>query len=93
MNDFECVPVIEARRTVKVARQDLAIELDDNACRTNLELFEQCVDREALRKFAGFTIQMDFHVSDQSGLVPRWHVIEIKNRVHADHLLWPGNTV
>src|ERR1043166_1256687 len=62
MNDFQRVAFVEPRRSVNFARDDAAVQLDDDAPGTNLEIIEQTTDREAVLDLTPFAVNLDFHI-------------------------------
>ena len=56
MHDFKRVAAFEQRRGVGFAGNDIAIELDDDAAGTDLQLFEKLGDAQPVGNFFFFSV-------------------------------------
>ena len=56
MHDFKRVAPFEQRRAMGLAGNDVAIELDDDAAGTNLQLFEEPGDAQPVGNFFFFSV-------------------------------------
>jgi len=80
MHDFKRVAAFEQRRTVGFAGNDVAIELDDDAAGTDLQLFEKLGDAQPVGNFFFFSVETNFHANAKTAFT------RATSR-------WPGNTV
>ena len=63
MHDFKRVAPFEQRRAVGLAGNDVAIELDDDAAGTDLQLFEEPGDAQPVGNLFFFAVQTNFHAN------------------------------
>jgi hypothetical protein len=80
MHDFKRVAPFEQRRAVGFAGNDVAIELDDDAAGTNLQLFEKLADAQPVGNLFFFSVETNFHINAKTAFT------RATSR-------WPGNTV
>src|SRR3970040_3099629 len=80
MHDFKRVAPFEQRRAVGFAGNDVAIELDDDAAGTDLELFKEPGDAQPVGNLFFFSVEINFHENAQTAFT------RATSR-------WPGNTV
>ena len=80
MNDFKRVAPFEQRQSVGFAGNDVAIELDDDAAGTDLQLFKQLGDAQPIGNLFFFSVEINLHQNAKTAFTraTTW---------------WPGNTV
>ena len=59
MNDFDLISVTQHRLSPACAAHDFAVEFDGEAFGRERELADECVERERLRQFADFPVDLD----------------------------------
>ena len=80
MNDFKRVAPFEQRRAVGFAGNDIAIELDDDAAGTDLQLFKQLGEAQPVGNLFFFSVETNLHENAKTAFT------RATSR-------WPGNTV
>ena len=80
LHDFKRIARLEQRGAVGFAGNDIAIELDDDAARPDLQLFEKPGDAQPVRDFFFFPVETDLHENAKTAFT------RATSR-------WPGNTV
>ena len=80
MHDFKRVAPFEQRRGVGFAGNDVAIELDDDAAGTDLQLCKQLGDAQPVGNLFFFSVETNLHENTKTAFT------RATSR-------WPGNTV
>jgi hypothetical protein len=66
VNDLQRVTVAESRRAISVARDNVAIALDNDASGSDLQLLEQSSDTHPVDDVFFFAVNFDFHVNKKT---------------------------
>ena len=66
MNDLEGISFFQQSRTVRFARNDIAIKLDHDATGADLQFFKQANYVEPVRDLLFFSVDTNFHVNKKT---------------------------